>query len=99
MYSLFLNSWLNREGIKRFERKIKSSSWSTRVEARLGSNRSRIDRKFPLDFIEFSPWTPNVLEEEVEQIRFNLRELNPILAPIRLAVRFDQLTGGNFSYN
>ena len=36
-------------------------------------------------FIEFSPWTPNVPEEEMTQIRFNPHELMPHLHRNRVA--------------
>ena len=74
---LFLTFWLIREAIKRISRKISSSSWSPRVWTRLRSSWSGIDLEFFLDFIEFSPWIPNVHEEESEEICFNPRELKP----------------------
>ena len=82
---LFFNFWSIREGIKRILRNISSSSWSPRVYTRLRSNWCGIDREFLLDFIEFSPWIPNVHEEESKQIRFNPRELEPHLCSNRVS--------------
>ena len=56
------------------------------------------DREFLFDFIEFSPWIPNVHEEESEKICFNPQELNPILTEIGLVERFDRLSRGNLSF-
>ena len=74
---LFFNFWLIRKSIKRIWSKILSSSWSPRIETQLWRNWRGIDREFLFDFIEFSPWIPNVREEEIEQIHFNPLELKP----------------------
>ena len=77
MYFPSCSSTFNRfvKWIKQISRKISSSSWSPHVQTRLRSNWSWIDHEFLLDFIKFSPWIPNVHEEESEQIRFNPQEL------------------------
>ena len=75
--SFLFNFWLIREEIKRIWSKILCSSWSPYVQTQLRSNWSGIDHESSSDFIEFSPWIPNLREEEIEQICFNQRELKP----------------------
>ena len=97
--SLFLNSWLNREGIKQFLGKILSSSWSPAfrldcdpIGAGLITKFHRILSNFPLK---------RRMSLRKKQCKFASIRVNwsPIFAKIGLAVRFDRLSDGNLSFD
>ena len=75
--SCFLISWLNREGIKRFERKILSSSWSPAFRLDFDQNRSGIDHEFHRISLDFPLERRTSARKKSSQIHFNPSELKP----------------------
>ena len=75
--SCFLNSWLNREGIKWFERKILSSSWSPAFRLDFDQNQSGIDHEFHRISSDFPLERRTSTRKKSSRIRFNPSELKP----------------------
>ena len=94
--SFYLNSWLNHEGIKRFLRKILSSSWSPCVWNWLRSNWCGIDHESSRDLIKFSPWTPESMPKK-ESIKYTSIDAiwSPILMSIGLVLWIDHSSCDN----
>ena len=95
----FLNSWLNHEGIKQFERKILSSSWSPTFRLDFDQNRSGIDHEFHRISSGFPLNAEPPRGRNQEKFASIWGNWIPIFVEIGLVVRFDQLSGGNLSFN